>query len=79
VLHTFDTTMNLLGIPAKLFSGPVVLSSQRCYEDTIWPPYRKPARLAHMFADAVVVNCEAVKAASAPRLRGAGAQNPCLL
>jgi len=62
VLHTFDTTMNLLGIPAKLFSGPVVLSSQRCYEDTIWPPYRKPARLAHMFADAVVVNCEAVKA-----------------
>ena len=62
LMHTFDTASNLFGaIATRSLGGLVVLSSQRCHEDTIWPPYRRPTRLAHFLADGVVVNCEAMK------------------
>jgi L-malate glycosyltransferase len=62
LVHTFDTQMNVFGVPvAKLPGGPVVLSSQRCFENVIWPPHRKPTRIAHFLADGVVVNCQALE------------------
>jgi glycosyltransferase involved in cell wall biosynthesis len=62
VVHAFDTPMNLFGVPVASFLGiPVVLSSQRCNEDVIWQPYRRPQRLAHALADGVVANCEAMR------------------
>ena len=62
LVHTFDTSMNVFGVPvASLPGGPVVLSSQRCFENVIWPPYRRPNRIVHHLADGVVVNCEAVR------------------
>jgi glycosyltransferase involved in cell wall biosynthesis len=60
LLHTFDVPMNILGAMMGLLAGPVVLSSQRCYENVIWPPYRLPNRIAHSRADGVVVNCQAM-------------------
>lgn len=62
LVHTFDPPMNVFGVPvSRLLCGSIVLSSQRCHENTIWPPYRKPTRLAHSLADGVVVNCEAMR------------------
>jgi glycosyltransferase involved in cell wall biosynthesis len=46
---------------AKLPVGPVVLSSQRCYEETIWPGNRRLNRIAHRLADGIVANCEGLK------------------
>jgi glycosyltransferase involved in cell wall biosynthesis len=61
LLHSFDTATNVFAVPvAKLPGGPAVLSSQRCFETTIWEPNRRPNRLAHRLADGIVVNCEAV-------------------
>jgi glycosyltransferase involved in cell wall biosynthesis len=62
LLHSFDTSTNIFAVPvAKLPGGPVVLSSQRCFENVIWPPHRKLNRVAHRLADGIVVNCEAVE------------------
>jgi glycosyltransferase involved in cell wall biosynthesis len=62
LVHTFDTQMNIFGIPAvALFGGPVVLSSQRCFENVIWPQHRSLTRFAHRLADGVVVNCAALE------------------
>jgi len=62
LVHTFDTTMNVFGVPAAKLAGvPVVLSSQRCFENVIWPPHRRPTRIAHRLADGVVVNCQALE------------------
>ncbi len=62
LVHTFDTPMNIFGVAvASLPGGPAVLSSQRCFEDVIWPTHRKANRIAHRMADGVVVNCEAIK------------------
>ncbi|HXE62752.1 MAG TPA: glycosyltransferase [Bryobacteraceae bacterium] len=62
LLHSFDTSTNTFGIPlAKLPGGPVALSSQRCFENVVWPPNRKLNRIAHRLADGIVVNCEAVE------------------
>ncbi len=59
LVHTFDTQMNIFGVPvAKLPGGPVVLSSQRCFEDVIWPPHRRLNRFAHFLSDGVVINCQ---------------------
>jgi glycosyltransferase involved in cell wall biosynthesis len=62
LLHSFDTSTNIFTVPvAKLPGGPVVLSSQRCFENVIWPPHRTLNRFAHRLADGIVVNCEAVE------------------
>jgi glycosyltransferase involved in cell wall biosynthesis len=59
LVHTFDTQMNIFGVPvAKLPGGPVVLSSQRCFENVIWPPHRRLNRIAHFLSDGVVINCQ---------------------
>jgi glycosyltransferase involved in cell wall biosynthesis len=61
LLHSFDTSTNIFAVPvAKLPGGPVALSSQRCFEATIWPGNRKLNRIAHRLADGIVVNCEGV-------------------
>ena len=62
LIHSFDPAMNVFGVPAgRLLACPVVLSSQRCFEDTIWPRHRKLNRIVHRLADAVVTNCHAVE------------------
>src|SRR5579862_4590307 len=62
LVHTFDTPMNVFGVPvAKLPGGPVVLSSQRCFENVMWPRHRRLTRIAHRLADGVVANCRAVE------------------
>jgi L-malate glycosyltransferase len=62
LVHAFDTPMNVFGVPvAKLLGVPVVLSSQRCHEDVIWPLYRRPTRVANFLADGVVANCRAME------------------
>jgi glycosyltransferase involved in cell wall biosynthesis len=61
LLHSFDTSTNTFAVPlAKLPGGPVALSSQRCYENTIWEGNRRLNRIAHRLADGIVVNCEGV-------------------
>ncbi|HVW09984.1 MAG TPA: glycosyltransferase [Bryobacteraceae bacterium] len=61
LLHSFDTSTNFLAAPAAKLPGcPVVLTSQRCFENVIWPAHRKLNRLAHRLADGVVANCNAV-------------------
>src|SRR5215469_16064401 len=35
LIHTFDTPMNIFGVPAARLFGTPVLSSQRCFEDVI--------------------------------------------
>lgn len=61
LVHTFDTSMNVFGVPAAgLLGGPVWLTSQRCFENVIWPPHRGLNRMAHRLADGVVANCQAV-------------------
>jgi len=61
LIHAFDTGMNIFAIPTARLFGTPALSSQRCYEDTIWPLYRKPVHLAHRIADGVIANCEAMR------------------
>jgi glycosyltransferase involved in cell wall biosynthesis len=61
LLHSFDPSTGVFAAPiGKLPGGPAVLSSQRCFEDLVWPGHRKLNRFAHRLADGVVVNCEAV-------------------
>lgn len=62
LLHAFDSPMNAFAIPAARILGvPVALSSQRCYEDVIYPKQRGLVRFAHRISHGVVVNCEAVR------------------
>lgn len=62
LIHAFDAPMVIFGVPAgRLSTARVVLSSQRCYENTIYPPHQKYVRIAHRFAHAVAANCEAMR------------------
>ncbi len=62
LVHAFDASMIVFGVPAgRLSAAKVVLSSQRCYEDTIFPPHRKYVRVAHRFAHGIVANCDAMR------------------
>lgn len=61
LIHTFDVGMNIFAIPTARFFGTPALSSQRCYEDTIWPRYRRAVHVAHHIADGVVANCDAMR------------------
>lgn len=61
LIHAFDPPMNVFGVPVGQILGvPAVLSSQRCFEDTIWPKYRRPVAFAHRLADGAVANCQAM-------------------
>jgi glycosyltransferase involved in cell wall biosynthesis len=62
LVHAFDAPMVVFGVPAARSSAArVVLSSQRCFEDTIYPSHRKYVRIAHRLAHGIVANCEAVR------------------
>ncbi len=62
LIHAFDAPMVIFGVPAgRLSAARVVLSSQRCYEDTIYPPHQKYVWMAHRFAHGVVANCQAMR------------------
>lgn len=69
LVHPFDFTLNIFGVPlARLFRVPVVISSQRCFWDLIPSRYRPPLWLSHCVANAVTVNCEALRRELAGRL-----------
>jgi L-malate glycosyltransferase len=58
LVHTFDYTLSLFGIPvARTCSGVIALSSQRCYMDLVPRKYKWPLLQAHRMAHGVVVNC----------------------
>jgi len=63
VIHAFDPAMAAFATPvARMFSDArVVLTSQRCFEDTIYPRQRIQVRLAHRLAHGTVANCEATR------------------
>ena len=62
LVHTFDTPMNCFAVPvAKISSTPVVLSSQRASRLLNGRWYRSMLRVTDHLADAVVVNCEAMR------------------
>lgn len=63
VVHTFDAPLNVFAAPVARFSGtPVVLTSQRCYRELVGPKYHPLLLFSHRIADAVVANCEAMRA-----------------
>jgi len=63
VVHTFDAPFNVFAAAPARFSGiPVVLTSQRCYRDLVSPKYHPLMLFSHRIADAVVANCEAMRA-----------------
>lgn len=62
LVHTFDVPMNLFGVPtARWFGTPVVLSSQRAHRQLVSPLFRWLLRITDRMADAVVVNCNAIR------------------
>jgi len=62
LVHAFDAPMIVFGVPAgRLSAARVVLSSQRCYEGTIYQPHQKYVRIAQRLAQGIVANCEAMR------------------
>lgn len=63
VIHAFDSPMAAFAAPVGRLStrARVVLTSQRCFEDTIYPPQRWQVRVAHRFAHGTVANCDATR------------------
>jgi glycosyltransferase involved in cell wall biosynthesis len=62
LVHTFDYSLSLLGIPvAKTCPGVIALSSQRFYMDLVPAKYKRLLLLTHRMADGVVANCEEMK------------------
>lgn len=62
LVHTFDHTISLLGVPvARTCPGVVVLSSQRFYMSLVPDKFRKPLLFTHRMAHGIVANCEEMK------------------
>ncbi len=62
VAHAFDYPMNQFGVPAgRAFGVPRVLSSQRAHRELAPGLSRHLLRLTDQLADAIVVNCLAVR------------------
>jgi glycosyltransferase involved in cell wall biosynthesis len=62
LIHAFDPPMSFFAATAGRLSGAkVILTSQRCFEDTIFASQRKQVRVAHRLSDGVVANAEAVR------------------
>src|SRR5439155_19451854 len=60
--HTFDAPANPFGVfAARLAGARVVISSQRAYRDLTPGLRRHLLRIGDRVADAVVVNCEAMR------------------
>lgn len=62
LVHTFDFPMNIFAAPVARLAGVKVLTSQRCFRDTIPPKYHPLLRIAHGMAHGVVTNSHAVSA-----------------
>ncbi len=61
LVHTFDTPLNVFGVPvARASQTQVVVSSQRAFRDLSPGPYRSLLRVTDRMVDAIVVNCMAV-------------------
>jgi glycosyltransferase involved in cell wall biosynthesis len=61
LVHTFDFPMNIFAAPvARLVPRVAVLTSQRCFRDTIPPKYHRMLCWAHGRAHAVVTNSREV-------------------
>jgi glycosyltransferase involved in cell wall biosynthesis len=62
LVHTFDTPMNLFGVPAaRMFRAPRVISSQRASRSLTPPLARKLLRITDRLSDGVVVNCRELR------------------
>ncbi len=62
LVHTFDYTLSLLGIPvARTCPGVIALSSQRFYMDLVPRKYVKALLATHRMAHGIVANCEEMK------------------
>jgi glycosyltransferase involved in cell wall biosynthesis len=62
LIHSYDVPATIFGVPAaRLFSVPVVISSQLGYRDLIRPASRLALRLTDQLVDAVTVNCQAMR------------------
>jgi glycosyltransferase involved in cell wall biosynthesis len=62
LVHAFDVPLNVFGVPAaRAFHAPIVMSSQRAYRSLASPLVRPLLRLTDRLADAIVVNCQAIK------------------
>jgi glycosyltransferase involved in cell wall biosynthesis len=62
LIHAFDTPMSIFAATIGQFAGAkVILTSQRCFEDSIYPPQRKQLRIAHRLSKGIVANGEAVR------------------
>ncbi|HTA46530.1 MAG TPA: glycosyltransferase [Bryobacteraceae bacterium] len=62
LVHTFDHTLSLLGVPvARTCPGVTVLSSQRFYMDLVPRKFRGPLVMTHRMAHGIVANCEEMK------------------
>ena len=62
LVHTFDYPLTVFAVPAaRLFTGALVLSSQRGHRSLIPPGYRRLVRLTDHLVDGIVVNCEFVR------------------
>jgi glycosyltransferase involved in cell wall biosynthesis len=62
LVHSFDTPMNCFAVPAaRFFRTPVVLSSQRASRRLSSRAEQFVMRVTDHLADAVVVNCEAMR------------------
>jgi glycosyltransferase involved in cell wall biosynthesis len=61
-VHSFDAPLNVFGVPtARVAGAPVVISSQRAYRNLVSPGMRLLLRATDHIADAIVVNCQAMK------------------
>lgn len=61
LVHTFDTPLNVFGVPvAKAYGTRVILSSQRAHRE-LSGRFRPLLRISDRIVNGVVVNCESVK------------------
>jgi L-malate glycosyltransferase len=62
LVHTFDAPLNVFGVlAARAFHAPLVMSSQRAYRSLASPLLRPLLRVTDRLADAIVVNCQAIR------------------
>ena len=62
VVHSFDAPLNTFAVPVAKFAGaPAVISSQRGHRDLTGRMTKRCLRVTDHLADAVVVNCEAMR------------------
>jgi len=62
IVHSFDAPLNAFAVPvARLVATPAVISSQRGHRGLTGQTLKRFLRMTDRLADAVVVNCQAMK------------------